>query len=155
MKRGRSPIPKHDPFEKPLLSVDLFFTLYKNNASQVRKLEEKLEPLGLTLGRLCLLYALQRAGKPALPSELGDDLAVTRANISGLLNALEKAGLVRRELDLSDRRRVFVHMTPQGEKLLELAWPVYEETIEGNFGSLSVEEQMQLLHLLRKLEQGK
>ncbi|WP_166245412.1 MarR family winged helix-turn-helix transcriptional regulator [Paenibacillus turpanensis] len=129
--------------------------MYKNNASQVRKLEEKLEPLGLTLGRLCLLYALQRAGKPALPSELGDDLAVTRANISGLLNALEKAGLVRRELDLSDRRRVFVHMTPQGEKLLELAWPVYEETIEGNFGSLSVEEQMQLLHLLRKLEQGK
>ena len=142
----------YDPFQKPSLSVQLFLTPYKSNVSLVRKLEEKLEPLGLTLGRLCLLYALQRTGRPALPSELGDDLAVTRANVSGLLNALEKAKLVRRELDPSDRRRVLVHLTPAGEETLSKAWPIYEESISQSLSPLSAQEQSVLLALLQKLD---
>jgi len=144
-------LPKRDPFVHPIVEVELFFNLYKKNTVLVRKLEERLESLNLTLGRLCLLYALQRAGKPSLPSELGDDLAVTRANISGLLNGLEKIGYIRRELDTSDRRRVLVHMTPKGEEALEQAWPIYEASVRENLNALSREDQQQLLKLLKKI----
>jgi len=154
MAKGGIFISSYDPFRKPLLSVNLFFTIYKTNTSFVRKLEERLEVFDLTLGRLCLLYALQRAGRPALPSELGDDLAVTRANISGLLNALEKTELVRRELDPSDRRRVLVHLTEKGEAVLHRAWPVYEDAIANTLQPLSAEEQSTLLALLQKLDQN-
>lgn len=117
----------------------------------VRKIEEKLAPLQLSLGRLCLLYALQKAGRPALPSELGDDLAVTRANISGLLRGLENCGMVYREMDTNDRRRILVHLTPKGIETLQKAWPIYEETIAERFQMLSSEEKKSLLSILRKL----
>lgn len=120
--------------------------------TSVRKLEEKLEPLGLTLGRLCLLYALQRKEKPALPSELGDNLAVTRANVSGLLRGLEKLEMIRRELDQSDRRRILVHLTSKGKETLQKAWPIYEETVANILQPLSLEEQMRLLTMLKKLD---
>ena len=119
--------------------------------ANVRKVEEKLAPLQLSLGRLCLLYALQRIGRPALPSELGDDLAVTRANISGLLRGLEQNGMVRRVMDTADRRQIRVHLTDKGIETLRQAWPIYEETIAEQFRVLSEEEQHMLLTLLRKL----
>lgn len=127
----------------------MFF--YKANLISVRKVEEKLAPLQLSLGRLCLLYALQRLGRPALPSELGDDLAVTRANISGLLRRLEKNGMIYREIDTSDRRRILVHLTLKGVETLQKAWPIYEKTIAERFQSLSAEEKNVLLSILRKL----
>lgn len=141
----------YDPFQNPHVSVDLFLNLYKSNTTTVRILEDKLEPLQLSLGRLCLLYALQRVDRPTLPSELGDDLAVTRANISGLLRGLEKSGMVRREMDTTDRRRIFVHLTPKGKEILQQAWPIYEETVAKLFYPLNHEEQMVLLSMLRKL----
>lgn len=126
-------------------------SLYKSNLISVRKVEEQLAPLQLSLGRLCLLYALQRIGRPALPSELGDDLAVTRANISGLLRELEKNGMIRREMDTADRRRVWVHLTAKGIETLQQAWPIYEATIAERFQSLTPDEQTLLLSILRKL----
>lgn len=126
--------------------------MYRSSVFSVRKLEEKLKPLNLTLGRLCLLYALQRIDKPALPSELGDDLAVTRANISGLLRGLEKCGMIRRELDTADRRRIFVHLTEKGKKTLQKAWPIYEDTVHKVLQPLSFEEQTSLLSMLKKID---
>lgn len=140
-----------NPFKHAALSVNLFLTLYKSNVHLVRKLEEQLQPFGLTLGRLCLLVALRRFGKPMLPSELGDDLAVTRANISGLLNALEKMEMVRREFDPSDRRRILVHLTAKGTEVLDRAWPIYEQSVAAGLERLTQQEQETLLHLLEKL----
>lgn len=142
----------YDPFKKPFAAVELFLALNKTTSTVVHQLEEKLEPLGLTLGRLCLLYSMQRIGKPALPSELGDDLAVTRANISGLLRGLEKLDMIRRELDTSDRRQILVHFTAKGIETLQTAWPIYEETVDHILQPLSHEEQMALLAMLHKLD---
>lgn len=141
----------YDPFQNPRAEVDIFLSMYKSNLANVRKVEEKLAPLQLSLGRLCLLYALQRVGRPALPSELGDDLAVTRANISGLLRGLEQNGMIRRQMDTSDRRRVWVHLTPKGVETLQKAWPIYEEAIAGQLQVLTAEEKHLLLSVLRKL----
>lgn len=132
------------------LPIQLFLTLYKTDATLVRRLEERLAPLGLTLGRLCLLVLLQQAGEPMLPSELGDDLAVTRANVSGLLKGLEAAGLVRREVDVTNRRHTLVYLTEAGSSLLARAWPIYEETVSGGLKALTPGEQATLLALLRK-----
>lgn len=87
-----------------------------------------------------------------LPSELSDDLAVTRANVSGLLNALERLEMVQRVFDQTDRRRILVHLTEKGRQTLEAAWPIYEEAISSGLGRLTVDEQQTFLQLLKKLE---
>ncbi|NBD24055.1 MarR family winged helix-turn-helix transcriptional regulator [Paenibacillus glycinis] len=143
---------KWNPFEQPALTVDVFLTLYKTNHHLVRQLEERLASFDLTLGRWCLLVALRSGDRPMLPSELSDDLAVTRANISNLLNALEKAGRIEREFDPTNRRRILVRLTSEGHRLITDVWPVYERTIAGNIGErLTVQEQEQLKGLLKKL----
>ncbi|MBD2869985.1 MarR family winged helix-turn-helix transcriptional regulator [Paenibacillus arenilitoris] len=127
-------------------------TLYKTNHHLVQRLEEQLGKFDLTLGRWCLLVALRSGGRAMLPSELSDDLAVTRANISNLLNALEKAGRIQREFDPANRRRILVSLTPDGHELIAKAWPVYEETIVRHVdGKLTAQEQEQLKKLLKKL----
>ncbi|QGQ97608.1 MarR family transcriptional regulator [Paenibacillus psychroresistens] len=143
---------KWDPFEQPDLTVDVFLTLYKTNHHLVVQLEEQLGKFDLTLGRWCLLVALRLSGRAMLPSELSDDLAVTRANISNLLSALEQAGRIKREMDTTNRRRIFVRLTPDGHDVISKVWPVYEQTITQNVGSkLNLQELEQLKGLLKKL----
>ncbi len=87
-----------------------------------------------------------------VPSELSDDLAVTRANISNLLNSLESAGRIRRNFDPTNRRRILVELTPEGHELILNVWPVYEQTIDQSIGrKLTLDEQKQLETLLKKL----
>lgn len=140
-----------DPYRNPPLHMMLFFTLYQVNVSLVRRLEEKLAPLALSIPRLCLLVALRRRDEPALPSELGDDLSVTRANISGLLAGLEAEGLVERRMHPTDRRRTLVDLTEQGRQRLEEAWPLYEAAVAAEFAGLTVDGQEALLTLLKRL----
>lgn len=145
-------IEKWDPFEHAILPIDVFLTIYKTSHHLVQKLEEKLGSFDLTLGRWCLLVALKQGGRPMLPSELSDDLSVTRANISNLLNALEQAGRIQRDFDPSNRRRILVRLTAEGDDLIAQVWPVYEATITEHVGGkLSPEKQMQLKQLLNVL----
>ncbi|HUN12037.1 MAG TPA: MarR family transcriptional regulator, partial [Rhabdaerophilum sp.] len=55
---------------------------------------------------------------------------VGRSNVTMLLPDLEKAGLLRREGDLKDKRIIRLHLTPDGEKRLIEALKVYSELIE-------------------------
>jgi DNA-binding MarR family transcriptional regulator len=140
-----------DPFHEPDQPIELFLTVYKTNHLLVKRLEDNLQTYDLTLGRLCVLVCLKRFGKPMLPSELSDDLAVTRANISGLLNALEKKQFVRRDFDPTDRRRILVDLTEAGDMLLVNVWPIYVQTVSESIeANLSPAEQIQLSLLLRK-----
>jgi len=139
------------PLENPKIEVRLFLTLHQKTSKLTKILESRIKVLNLNLGRLCLLYMLEKKQYEALPSELGDDLAVTRANISGLLNALEKLRYIERKFDVQDRRRVKVVMTEEGKHILAKAWPIYEEVVSQLFNELSEEEKGSLLSMLSRL----
>lgn len=51
-------------------------------------------------------------------SELADRLQTRQHSMVGLIDRTEAQGLVRREQGTVDRRQVFVHLTPRGEKML-------------------------------------
>ncbi|HEX6800450.1 MAG TPA: MarR family transcriptional regulator [Ktedonobacterales bacterium] len=51
-------------------------------------------------------------------SELADRLQTRQHSMVGLIDRTEAQGLVRREQGTADRRQVFIHLTPQGEKML-------------------------------------
>lgn len=73
---------------------------------------------GLLPGEYSTLHALRRRGRPyaATASELAADLMVPPQTMTGRLDSLEGRGLVVRERDDGDRRRVHVRMTPAGER---------------------------------------
>jgi DNA-binding MarR family transcriptional regulator len=71
---------------------------------------------GLTLARAELLWRLQRRG-PATQRALSEDLRCTPRNVTGLVDALEAAGLVVRRAHPTDRRATLVTLTDGGAQL--------------------------------------
>lgn len=76
---------------------------------------------GLQRGEFDVLAALRRSGEPfeLNPSVLADTLMLSRAGMTGRLDRLESAGLVRRVADAGDRRAIRVALTEAGRVLVD------------------------------------
>lgn len=140
-----------NPLDNPDIEVELFLTLHQKTNKLTKILDSRIKVFNLNLGRLCLLYMLEERNYEALPSELSDELTVTRSNISGLLRALEKLQYINRAFDENDRRRIKVTMTEEGKKVLAKAWPIYEEVMKDVFSGFKKDEKVQLLSMMNSL----
>ncbi|MGB9803011.1 MarR family winged helix-turn-helix transcriptional regulator [Desulfofundulus sp.] len=101
------------------------------------------------------LMELYHAGEQGLPlSELGQRMLVSRANITGLVDRLERDGLVIRVVDPKDRRVIRAQITPRAVQLLHGVLPLYNDLINRAISCLNREEKETLIHLLVKLQKG-
>lgn len=69
------------------------------------------QTLGVNATDLKCLDIAQLAGKDLTAGELADLSGLTTGAITGVIDRLEKASLVRREHDIHDRRRVIISLT--------------------------------------------
>lgn len=77
---------------------------------------DELEPFGVTPPQFALLAFLwKRDGLSQV--ELSDKTEVDRTTISGLVDRLQKSGLVERRPHPDDRRACLVHLTPVGREM--------------------------------------
>lgn len=115
-------------------------------------LEAYLERFGLTDAKWVLLVQLfaEPSGR-LLPSALASKLLVTRGAISGLVRGTERAGLVRRVLHPTDRRKYFVVLLPRGRRLVATVLPRHIARISTYMSALSPEERRSFGVTLRKL----
>ena len=77
------------------------------------RIGQLLRPLGVSSAGGLVLGQLRDVG-PLSPSELGEHLIVTRATVTGVVDSLERRGLVRRSPNPADRRGIIVELTPEG-----------------------------------------
>ncbi|MGL3806467.1 MarR family winged helix-turn-helix transcriptional regulator [Paeniglutamicibacter sp. R2-26] len=83
----------------------------------------------LSEGRLAVLLAVSE--NPGItPAELAARLDVKRATITGLLDGLERQGLVTRAGGATDRRTISVHIADAGELIIETLAPVYSAWLD-------------------------
>jgi MarR family 2-MHQ and catechol resistance regulon transcriptional repressor len=98
---------------------------------------------------------LYYAGEEGLPlSELGQRMLVSRANITGLVDRLERDGLVVRVVDPKDRRVIRAQITPRAVQLIHGVLPLHMDLLKRATSSLNIEEKETLIRLLVKLQQG-
>src|SRR6478609_8453909 len=90
---------------------------------------------------------------PRTPAELADAAGVTRATMTGLVDTLERDGLVKREPDPNDRRMMSVVLTPKGEKFLQNFLPGHFKLISSLMATLTEAERKALVSLLMKVQQ--
>ena len=89
---------------------------------------------------------------PRTPAELADAAGVTRATMTGLIDTLERDGLVKREPDPDDRRMMSVLLTPKGEKFLNEFLPGHFKLMAELMAPLSESERKTLVKLLVKIQ---
>jgi DNA-binding MarR family transcriptional regulator len=115
------------------------------------RLNETLEPYGLTFARyeaLMLLY-FSRAG--ALPlGKIGGRLQVHPTSVTNLIDGLAQQGLVRRMPHPTDRRVTLAAITDDGRELAERATPVLNRSRFG-LETLDAEQLRELNALLREV----
>jgi DNA-binding MarR family transcriptional regulator len=108
----------------------------------------------LSTGRYRLLADLEDHDGEELPSQLAEHLGVTRATITGLIDTLERDGLVIRRTSAFDGRQKSVVLTEQGaQKLKEMAAEHFAR-LEAMVSSLSKDERGVFLDLLGRVTQG-
>lgn len=83
-------------------------------------------------------------------ARLAEFVGCDRATMGGIVERLEKKGLVVRNIDPSDRRARLVSLTPEGGALLDRAEPVVSNLQTRIVSSLNDEEQEALKRLLMK-----
>lgn len=105
---------------------------------------------GLSEGRLGILFRLFRCGDMPL-GELADDLQMTPRNVTGLVDHLERDGLVERLPDQDDRRSVRAHLTETGRSRIEAIWREGLEHQNLMVKGMSKEDLAQLRHLCLQL----
>ena len=83
-----------------------------------RELRQETEQLGVTSRQVTLLWLIR--GNPGMSlRELAAEERISAPALSGYVDRLEKAGLLARVRDESDRRRVGLALTSEGDRLLK------------------------------------
>jgi len=107
-----------------------------------------LRTWGLSVAQFDVLAQLG-ALEGIMQQDLADRLLVTKGNVCQLLDRLEQNGLLTRQQD-GRANRLF--LTDAGRALVAGVVPAHEVFIAERFSSLSPQEQIQLLGLLRTVD---
>jgi DNA-binding MarR family transcriptional regulator len=102
---------------------------------------------------LDVLATLRRSGPPfrLTPTKLRESVLITSGAMTAVLDRLEKAGLLVRVPDPSDRRVRAVELTPEGKQRIDKAIEVRFAEAEMALYALSPADREALVNLLRKL----
>lgn len=118
----------------------------------IRRAQSRSQPSDeLTLAQYYLLLPLDQAGAVVPVSHLAESAAIAAPTATRFLDALERAGLVRRERSTTDRRTVLVSLTPEGRKRLARKHRRLVRRRRRLYERLAPEEREQSERLLRHL----
>lgn len=102
-------------------------------------------------GRTKILRLLYLSDHERVPQhEISRQLGVTSANVTYLIDGLEKEGLVRRSVNQQDRRVTFVELTEKGDALATELVPLIGQFMATTASTLTDEEKRQFINLLVK-----
>ena len=109
-------MPTQPPHSLLHLDQQLCFPLYAASNAITRAYRPLLEPLGLTYPQYLVMMVLWEQA-PQMVSEIGHKLHLDSGTLTPLLKRLQTQGLVVRQRDAADERRVLVTLTEAGQAL--------------------------------------
>lgn len=107
---------------------------------------------GVTLPRFDLLAALDREPQGLTMGDLSKKLLVSNGNVTGIVERLQKEGLVQRQASESDRRTFRVYLTDRGQVIFQKLAKQHESWIDDLLGDLEEQDVHALSALMDKLK---
>jgi DNA-binding MarR family transcriptional regulator len=122
-----------------------------------RVMQRYFAQFGISGSQWGVLRNLHRAEQDGLPglrlTDLSDRLLIRPPSVTGVVDRLERAGLVVRDGSPLDMRVKQVALTAKGRELVERVLTVHSRQIDTVLGVLNPSEQTELHRLLSMLEQ--
>lgn len=111
---------------------------------------ELVRTTGLTSPQLLLLQTIEQMGKVGV-GELAQEISLSQATVTSILDRLEDRGFVRREKSESDKRKVLTALTAKGVDAIKDAPVPLQQSFVERFGTLASWEQHQLIASLQRI----
>jgi DNA-binding MarR family transcriptional regulator len=120
-----------------------------------RVMEPYFATFGISGSQWAVLRTLHRAKTEGLPSlrvgDVGERILIRPPSVTGVVDRLQRMGLVVREASSTDSRAKQVSLTPAGCEMVERILEKHGMKISDILGGLSSNEQAQLDQLLGKI----
>jgi DNA-binding MarR family transcriptional regulator len=127
--------------------LEAIIYLYTESRRVTKELARRAD---LTGPQLTVVKMLEQIGELSL-SELSERIRAQNSTVTGIIDRMEREGLVVRERSKEDRRVVYIRLTPKGKKLAEdvpiETWQIFRDALD----SLSQAEVKDLVKILGKL----
>ncbi|WP_327306729.1 MarR family transcriptional regulator [Streptomyces sp. NBC_01298] len=134
----------------------VFGRIYRISRTMGDAMDKTYARYGISRGEFDVVATLRRSGTPYTlsPRQLSATLMLTTGGMTGRLDKLEKAGLLRRSPDPDDRRGLRVTITDRGLALIDEAVEAGLEVQRAALTGLDAAETAALTGLLRKVMAG-
>ena len=145
-------IKKRQAFDS--LPQEAWLNLVRTSSQLLIHFDRMFATFGLTSSQYNILRILRGEGQPLPILEVANRMIVVVPGITGLIDRLEQASLVRRDRSVDDRRVVFVTITQTALETLSKIDRPLRDLHEQVMSPLNRDDQRQLLQLLEKLRGG-
>jgi DNA-binding MarR family transcriptional regulator len=132
-------------YEDPAQLADLLHRLTRRLR---REQAEQLAPLGLTPAQERALRVITRSEQPLRMTELASQLGIVPRSLTRVIDTLEEAGLVQREIDPRNRRAILLHLTDRGKAVRDDMREARRRAAEDLFAPLTADDRKTLAKLL-------
>jgi DNA-binding MarR family transcriptional regulator len=109
-----------------------------------------MKTAGLTAPQMLILQTLRDQGD-AIISDVANQISLSQATVTSILDRLEKRGLVMRERSQQDKRKVFACLTDAGNELIRNAPMPLQDYFIRQFSDLQDWEQTQIISALQRV----
>ena len=133
--------------------LDVYIKLSRAADSVCGRINAHLRDYKLTESQFGVLEAVHHLG-PLHQNQLAQKTLKSGGNLTLVIDNLAKRNLVRRERDPNDRRCYLIHLTDEGQALINEIFSRHVEIVKREIGVLTLEEQNQLARLCRKIGLG-
>lgn len=114
--------------------------------------EEHIRQLGLTVPQFDVLATLGNTPGMTM-GQIAEKTLSTKGTLTGIVDRLEKKGLVQRVVPPENRRCFIIVLTPAGEKLFEEVFPAHIAYLKERFDRLNPEQLEQIRQALQQLRE--
>jgi MarR family 2-MHQ and catechol resistance regulon transcriptional repressor len=135
------------------LPIELWQSISAIYRTAVKRLNSRLSEDKISFSQFSMLRAIGKFG-PMPMNKLGDHMLVAPANITGLVDRLERKGYVERRRDRNDRRLLKIELTERGRRIHDKVIEQFWTYVRNVFSSLSENERMVLLGLLARIRKS-
>jgi len=134
-------------------AMEVFGRIFRLSRAMSDRMEKAYARFGISRGEFDVLATLRRSDAPYTlsPRQLSATLMLTTGGMTGRLDKLERAGLLRRSPDPHDRRALQVTLTEEGLDIVDEAVGAGLAAETEALSALGGEQAGQLAGLLREL----
>ena len=136
------------------LNNDTILKLVRVSEALVKAADRFFGKYGVTAAQYDVLIILKYSEKKLTQSDLGGHRVVSRSNITGIIDRLERLGLVKREGSPEDRRVKYISITKKGQDLIKRVEDKYFGNLKQVVWFLDERDKNGLVEILNGLERG-